>query len=80
MPGASSTTKGGGISATRQHKGTSEEPLNRAEMKGFGRAESLLQWDIKRQQTEQNTTCVNEKVHILVAQPKSFRGLYLTEL
>ncbi len=48
MRGAASTTKGGGISAAQQHKGTSEELSNRAEMKGFGRAESLLQWDIKR--------------------------------
>lgn len=38
----------GGISAAEQHKGRSEEPSNGAEMKGFGRAESLLQWDIKR--------------------------------
>lgn len=48
MHGAASTTKRGEISAARQHKGTSEELSNRAEMKGFGAAESVLQWDIKR--------------------------------
>lgn len=54
MHGAASVTKGG-ISAALQHKGTSEKLSNRTEMKGFGSAESLLQWVIKRDNKQNKT-------------------------
>lgn len=66
MHGATSTTKKGGrwekkvgggvaVNAAQQHKGTSEELSHTAEMKGFGRAEPLLQWDIKRDNKRNKT-------------------------
>lgn len=56
MWGATKDGEGlGEISAAQQHKGTSEELLNLAEMKGIGRAESLQQWDIKTDNKQNKT-------------------------
>lgn len=67
MRGAASTTKYGeglgGINAAQQHKGTSEELLNLAEMKGIGRAESLQQWDIKAENKQNKTQHVLTEEH-----------------
>ena len=74
MCSAASTTKGG-ISAPQHGKSTSEELLNRAGMKGLGRAESLLQWDIRRDNKQkQNTTRVNELTGTLATQTHTCTG------
>lgn len=74
-----SNNKVGVKSAAQQHKGTSDERSNTAEMK---EEESLLQWDIETQQPEQNNTHVHERKYtcwwrrdVLIAQVVAYRAV-----